>query len=60
MTLPELVAMAEKVRADPDSANPGYARGSIYLYKPAARRKLDAIGWAITYHLADLKKKATA
>lgn len=58
-SIDELQAMAAKIKADPANQ---YARNSvqratsIYLYTPAARRKLDAIAWAITYHLQENRR----
>jgi len=53
-TIAELTAMQERICADPKNRMP---EGSLYLYRPQARRKLDAIRWAITYHLRDRKSK---
>lgn len=51
--------LREAVENDPASANPARAAGkSIYLYTPAARRKLKALAWAVTHKLRE--KKATA
>jgi hypothetical protein len=52
LTLAQLGELRAAVEADP-----GHASGSIWLYKPSARRKLDAISWAVTYHLQDLKQR---
>jgi hypothetical protein len=57
LTVEQLGELRRQVEADPKSANPMHGKGSIYLYTPAARRKLDAIAWAITYHLEDKKPK---
>lgn len=52
LSLGQLTDLMQWVQNDPKSANPLHASGhSIFLYTKAARKKLDAIGWAITYHL---------
>lgn len=56
LSIGQLGELRAAVEGDPASANPAHARGSIYLYTPSARRKLDAIAWAITYHLQDAKQ----
>jgi hypothetical protein len=43
--------MAAEIRDNPANRNP--VPGSIWLYTPRVHRKLDAIAWAITYHLHD-------
>lgn len=48
-TLEELAKLRELVTSDPASANPAHTAGDIYLYNKKARRKLDAIGWAVYY-----------
>lgn len=54
LTMDELTALAERLKADPDNANPLHASGkSIYLYTKATHRRLDAIAWAITYKLQE-------
>lgn len=50
----DLNALRLAVQADPASANPAHASGrSIFLYTAAARRKLDALAWAVTTKLAE-------
>lgn len=58
----DLDRLQQAVLSDPASANPAYAAGkSIYLHTPAARRKLDAIAWAITTKLREQRaEKAEA
>jgi hypothetical protein len=56
LNIEELLALRKKVEEDPKSQNPLHAKGSIFLYTKAAERKLDAISWAVTYHLQDKKK----
>ena len=51
----ELVAMDGQVSADPKNKN---VAGGIFLHTPAARRLLNDIGQAITFHLADERTKA--
>lgn len=48
-----LLAMQAAIMADPDSRN---TSGGLYIYTPAARRKLDAIAVAITMHEAEDKR----
>lgn len=50
----ELHAMQERIKADPANRMP---KGSVYLYIPKARKELDAIAWAITYHITDKKER---
>lgn len=59
LTMEELVALRKQVEDDPKSKNPAHAKGSIWIYSKAARRKLDAISWAITYQLAERKKETS-
>jgi hypothetical protein len=58
LTQAQLLELMHAVQNDPASANPGHATGSIWLYTKAARKKLDVIGWAITYQLGGLAKNA--
>lgn len=48
----ELLALQETVTADPANQMP---KGSLYLYSPAARKKLDAITRQITHNLAEAR-----
>lgn len=53
-TMEELVEMAAEIRRD--TLIPVEERertGSIHLYPPEARKKLDAIAWTITYKLKE-------
>ena len=55
----QLQTLRRAVETDPASSNPAHANGdSIFLYTVAARRKLDAIAWAITFQLAEQKRSA--
>lgn len=57
LSFAELEALRQAVITDPANANPEHTAGrSIYLYTTSARRKLDALAWAVTYKLADLSK----
>lgn len=57
----DLNALRLAVQNDPSSANPQHAKGaSIFLHTPAARRKLDAIAWAVTTKLAEKRSAALA
>ena len=60
LSMSELTALQQQVQVDPKSRNPAHATGSIYLYTKAARRKLDAISWAMTYHLQDARKNSAS
>ena len=51
-TLGELEDMAAAIRENPQNQQ----TGSLYLYTPKARKKLDAIAYAITWHLRDRKE----
>lgn len=52
LTVSQLIELDEDVRHDPRSANPEHAAGrSIYIYTRAARKRMEAIGWAITHHI---------
>lgn len=52
----QLQEMMQSIYADPANANPAYASGrDIHLYTKSARKKTDALSWAITYHLMDRK-----
>lgn len=51
-SLPQLNDLRESIVDDPANANPAHAAGrDIYLYTKAARKKLDALSWAVTYRL---------
>lgn len=50
-SIAELQEMEKKIKEDPKNQ----LTGQFYLYTPSARKKLDAIAWAITYHLRDAK-----
>lgn len=50
-SIEELQAMEKKIKEDPRNQ----LTGQFYLYTPSARKKLDAIAWAITYHLKDAR-----
>ena len=54
-TQAQLVAMQEALHLDPASLN---LQGGIHLFTPKVRKKLDDIGWAITYHLDDKRDKS--
>ncbi|MBO9710533.1 MAG: hypothetical protein J7521_20220 [Caulobacter sp.] len=50
----DLERLRQAIVNDPASANRAHAAGkSIYLHTPAARRKLDAIAWAVTTKLRE-------
>jgi len=53
-TVAELVALQEAITSDPASRNT--KQNSIYLYEPKARKKLNDIARAITYHLKDTRE----
>jgi hypothetical protein len=59
LTMPQLTELLQALYADPANANPAHAAGhDIHLYTKSSRRKMDAIAWAITYHLKDKKDAA--
>jgi predicted RNA methylase len=56
----ELNAMYRVLARDPAGHNPEHAQGqSIHIYTPSTRKKMDAIAWAITYHLKDKNHAAS-
>ena len=52
-SMEQLAAMQQAIHNDPTCRNP--EAGSIYIYTPKARTKLQDIAWAIRYHLDDKK-----
>ena len=52
-TIEELQKMMEDIQNDPKNKT----TGELYLYTKSARKKTDAISWAIAYHLKDLRKE---
>jgi hypothetical protein len=54
MTIPELHALQAEIMADPASRE-GVRPPAMYNAK--AKKKLDAIGWAITLLLAEINKQ---
>lgn len=58
-SMEQLTELMKEVREDPENLNPvddeGHPIGTIYLLNPAGRKKMDAITWAISWHLADRK-----
>lgn len=60
-SMEDLQALRRAVEEDPASANPQHATGqSIYLFTPEARRKLDAIAWAIATKLREKPRALTS
>ncbi len=56
LTSAQLTELAEDLRSRPENKR----TGSVWLYTPATIKRLDAIGWAITYHLQDSKRVCEA
>lgn len=57
----DLELLRQIVMRDPKSANPEHAAGkSIFLYTKSARRKLDALAWAVTTKLNAQRHEADA
>lgn len=54
LSFAELNELRESVTNDPANRNPP---GSFWLYTPKARKKLDALAWAVTYKLREGKEK---
>jgi hypothetical protein len=52
-SMPELIAMQERITSDPRNKNPN---GGIWLYKPSANKRLDDITWAITWKIKENKE----
>lgn len=59
-TASELAAAIQQIYADPASENPARAHGSIRLYSKKASRRLDALAWAVTYHLQQRTNRRAA
>lgn len=57
-TLAELEEIRQEIISDPANLNP--EQNSIYIYCKQARRKLDALAWAVTYRLGEKKRAAHA
>lgn len=58
-TMEEIAKLRQQVIDDPDNENPEYAKGRcIYLYTKSARKKLDAIAYAVYYKQKDASKCA--
>jgi hypothetical protein len=56
-SLEQLEALRRSIVDDPANANPAHATGrSIFLYAPAAQRKLDALAHAVTMKLAERRR----
>jgi len=55
LTFAELDDLRQSVIADPKNHTPrdakGHPRSGIWLYTPSARKKLEALAWAVTYKL---------
>jgi hypothetical protein len=54
----DITILRMMVQTDPKSANP--SGSSIYLYTPAAQRKLDALAWAVFYKQQEASKAGEA
>lgn len=55
-SLDQLNTLRLEVQGDPEAANPAHAAGrDINLYTKGARRKLDALAWAVTHKLAEAR-----
>ena len=54
-SLKELEAMHQAIYNDPASLN--LNKPSIHVYNKKAEKKINEIGWAITYHLDRLRKQ---
>lgn len=51
----ELLEQMQAIEADPANKNPD---GEVFRFNAAARKRLDAIAQAITFHLADEREAA--
>ncbi len=60
----ELADIAEAVESEPGTRTPADAAGhpidTIWVYTPAARKKLDALSWAVTYRLREERRAEQA
>lgn len=58
-SLDELAQLRTIITDDPENADPEHAQGnSIFLYKKSARKKLEALSYAVYYKLEETKKAA--
>lgn len=58
-SLEELARLRSMITDDPANADPDHAKGnSIFLYKKSARKKLEALSYAVYYKLEEKKKAA--
>lgn len=56
-TSADLAAAIGEIHADPASANPAHATGrSIEIYTKAAKKRTDALAWAIFYQKQDASR----
>lgn len=55
LSFADLEQLRQAVQNDPKNQNPP---GSFYLYTPPARKKLDALAWAVTHKLKENKEKS--
>jgi len=53
-TTDELTEMARREREDPKNLNPA---GHVQILNSRGRQRMDAISWAITWHIGDRRKK---
>jgi hypothetical protein len=60
LSLDELNELRLSVTNDPASRNPDHLAGkSIYIHSKSARRKLDALAWAVTIKLNEKRAAAS-
>ncbi len=53
-SLEQLEQLRQSVIQNPDNQNPDHKAGkSIFLYTKSARRKLEALGWAVFFRLGE-------
>jgi len=60
-TADELAEANRQISADPRNANPAHAAGmSIYLHTPQARKRMEALAWAVRHIQTDNRKQEAA
>jgi hypothetical protein len=54
LSMDELLELRNRIEKDPKSKE-GLPEGSLWLFNAKARKRLDAIAWAITYKLGKVR-----
>lgn len=57
----ELATANRQISADPRNANPAHTSGmSIYLHTPQARKRMDALAWAVLHAQSNKRRQVAA